>query len=155
MSTTPEWAIVPLTENHGIEICGWIYPAPFDLYKQAEFTDPAIRESQYAGVVDSSESLCGFVQFFPLVGVTRLGLGLRPDLVGQGNGPHLLRLAVKEAKKRAPGNEIDLEVLVWNERAIKAYTKAGFTITDTYVKGTASGPAEFHCMVYQEEGENV
>jgi [ribosomal protein S18]-alanine N-acetyltransferase len=142
-----------------MEICTWAYPAPYELYnwpswedlikKEAEFADAEIRLSQYAAVVDAAEGLCGFVQFFPIVGVTRLGLGLRPDLCGHGNGLQLLMLAVEEAKRRAPKNEIDLEVLVWNERAIKAYRKAGFAITDTYVRGTTSGPAEFHCMVYR------
>ena len=94
--------------------------------------------------------LSGFVQFFPIVGVTRLGLGLRPDLCGKGGGigTQFVQLLVQEAQRRTPRQEIDLEVLVWNERAIQTYERAGFTITDTYEKWTPTGMADFHCMVY-------
>jgi len=55
---------------------------------------------------------------------------------------------VKEARRRAPHDEIDLEVLTWNDRAIRTYEKAGFERTDTYRRMTPSGMAQFHCMVY-------
>lgn len=168
ITITLPWRIVPLTEKDCQELCTWRYPAPYELYnwpawatmlsEQTEFADPRIREEQYRGVVDESGTLCGFVQFFPIVGVTRLGLGLRPDLCGgvregssetpKGIGSRFVQLLVAEAQQRSPGQEIDLEVLVWNERAIRAYQRAGFTITDTYEKWTPTGLADFHCMVY-------
>lgn len=124
-----------------------------------EFADPLIRIEQYSAVVDEDDSLCGFVQFFPIVGVTRLGLGLHPNLCGQaetqgkgkGLGAAFVKLLVQEAKRRAPLNEIDLEVFVWNERAIRTYVKAGFAITDTYERQTPTGMATFHCMVYNDQ----
>jgi ribosomal protein S18 acetylase RimI-like enzyme len=97
----------------------------------------------------SPDRLCGFAQLFPLVGVTRLGLGLRPDLCGRGLGSAFSKLIAQEARTRRPANEIDLEVLVWNTRAIKAYERAGFHIADTYERGTPTGPDIFHCMVYR------
>lgn len=122
------------------------------LQEQSEFADPQIRAEQYRAVVDENGLLSGFVQFFPIVGVTRLGLGLRPDLCGtrKGIGTQFVRLLAGEAKQQAPHQEIDLEVLVWNERAIRTYQRAGFTITDTYERWTPTGMADFHCMVYNE-----
>lgn len=184
ITLTLPWRVVPLTEKACQELCTWRYPAPYDLYNwptwntmlqnHSEFADPQIREAQYRGVVDESGTLYGFVQFFPLMGVTRLGLGLRPDLCGKGGvsnsesegrgesgrnntstnglgnrlGSSFVQLLVAEAQQRAPQQEIDLEVLVWNERAIRAYQRAGFTITDSYEKWIPTGPADFHCMVY-------
>lgn len=155
------WRVVPMSESHCREICTWTYPPPYQLYnwpswelmlqEEMEFADPAIRQEQYGAVVDAEERLCGFVQFFPIIGVTRLGLGLRPDLCGGGSGEAFVRLLVREAKRRTPLHEIDLEVLVWNERAIRAYEKAGFAITDTYERWTPSGMAAFHCMVFEEQ----
>ncbi|MBP1964050.1 GNAT family N-acetyltransferase [Paenibacillus aceris] len=145
-----------------MEVCTWKYPSPYELYnwpswdimlrEQTEFADPHIRAQQYRAVVDEKGGLSGFVQFFPMLGVTRLGLGLRPDLCGKGSGigAQFVRLLTREAVRRAPGQEIDLEVLAWNKRAIRTYERAGFTITDTYVKWTPTGTAEFHCMVYDE-----
>lgn len=157
ITLTLPWRVVPLTESACQELCTWSYPAPYDIYNwpswatmidnQAEFADPQIRDEQYRGVVDESDALQGFVQYFPIVGVTRLGLGLKPDQCG-GLGTQFVQLLVAEAQERAPEQEIDLEVLVWNERAIRAYQRAGFTITDTYKKWTPTGTADFHCMVY-------
>ncbi|NEW07552.1 GNAT family N-acetyltransferase [Paenibacillus sp. SYP-B3998] len=160
MNLNLKWQIVVLTQSQGQELCSWSYPQPYDIYNwpkweimlrdDSEFADPVIRTQQYAAIVDEHEHLCGFAQFFPIVGVTRLGVGLRPDLCGAGKGlgQHLIKLLVDEAKRRAPQHEIDLEVLVWNERAIRTYERAGFTITDTYERSTPTGTALFHCMVY-------
>jgi ribosomal-protein-alanine N-acetyltransferase len=164
ITLTLPWRVVPLTESDCQELCTWSYPAPYAIYNwptwatmldnQSEFADPQIRDEQYRGVVDNNGTLTGFVQYFPIVGVTRLGLGLRPDLCGKGGvssrglGTQFVQLLVAEAQQRAPEQEIDLEVLVWNERAIRAYQRAGFTITDTYEKWTPTGTADFHCMVY-------
>ncbi|MFS0725000.1 GNAT family N-acetyltransferase [Paenibacillus sp. 1P07SE] len=149
--------IVPMTAAHAEEICSWRYAPPYDLFdwpawdallaSSSEAADPDIRSRQFTAVVDEAGSLLGFAQFFPLLGVTRLGLGLHPRLCGNGLGSALTRLIADEAIRRAPGDEIDLEVLTWNRRAIRAYEKAGFCITDSYVRETPSGPAEFHCMV--------
>jgi ribosomal-protein-alanine N-acetyltransferase len=152
-------AIGPLQPEHASEICGWTYAAPYDLYNWPtweamqkdgiEFGDPVLRDAQYAAVLGENRQLIGFAQFFPLAGVTRLGLGLRPDLCGQGLGVQLACLVAMEARRRSPDNEIDLEVLTWNKRAIRAYEKAGFRITDTYARRTPSGYADFFCMVHE------
>ncbi|KRF03221.1 acetyltransferase [Paenibacillus sp. Soil766] len=164
MTLNSPWRVVPLTESASQELCTWSYPAPYAIYNwpswatmldnQSEFADPRIRDEQYCGVVDESGTLQGFVQFFPIVGVTRLGLGLRPDLCGKGVasrsglGKQFVQLLIAEAQHRNAEHEIDLEVLVWNERAIRTYQRVGFTITDTYEKLTPTGPAQVHCMVY-------
>lgn len=155
---TKSFRLVPMREEHGRDVCMWNYPPPYDLYhwdpwewmvaRGEEFGDPRIREAQFRSVLDESGELCGFAQFFPMVGVTRLGLGLRPDLCGKGSGTAFVRSIVSEAKRSAPGNEIDLEVLTWNQRAIRTYERAGFVITDTYERPTPDGSGEFHCMVW-------
>lgn len=153
-----QFRFVPMTRAHAEQLCSWRYEPPFDLYgwpnfhqieaEGIEFGDPDIRAQQYAAVLNGEDEMIGFAQLFPLLGVTRLGLGLRPDQCGHGLGAAFARATAEEALQRAPGDEIDLEVLTWNERAIRAYVKAGFHITDTYVRNTPTGPAEFHCMVY-------
>ncbi|WP_281883743.1 GNAT family N-acetyltransferase [Paenibacillus sp. YYML68] len=150
--------LVPMDASHGREICTWSYPPPYELYtwrpwelmaaQEEEFADPVLREEQYRAVLNEQDELIGFAQLFPLVGVTRLGLGLRPDLCGGGRGAAFTRAIAEEASRLHPEHEIDLEVLTWNERAVRAYEKAGFRITDTYERHTPSGPAEFHCMVW-------
>lgn len=151
--------IVPMSAAHAEAICSWRYPPPYDRFnwpsweemsaRGIEFGDPWLRETQYAAVLNVRDELIGYVQFFPLLKVTRLGLGLRPDLCGKGAGAVLTRLAAEEALRRSPGDEVDLEVLAWNTRAIRAYEKAGFVLDDTYCRQTSAGPEMFYCMVYR------
>lgn len=158
MHEVPQFRLVPLTEEHGKSICSWTYPPPYDLYNwraweamqetQEEFTDPNIREQQYRAVLDQDGLLWGFAQLFPMVGVTRIGLGMQPELCGLGYGAAFVQAIAAEAKQKAPAHEIDLEVLTWNERARRVYEKAGFAVTDTYERMTPAGMAEFHCMVW-------
>ncbi|WP_308637093.1 GNAT family N-acetyltransferase [Paenibacillus silvisoli] len=152
--------VVPLSDALAEELSAWRYEPPFDFYNWStwkvmqqlgiEFGDAYIRQQQYAAVTDDNGALIGFAQFFPILGVTRIGLGLRPDLCGQGQGLGitLVQAIVKEAIRRAPDDEIDLEVHVWNTRAIRTYERAGFIITDTYEKPTAAGDVTVHCMSY-------
>ncbi|REK67509.1 MAG: GNAT family N-acetyltransferase [Cohnella sp.] len=156
-----DFRIGPMTEADAEEICSWRYPAPYDRYRWPaweemrsqgkEFGDPDIRQSQYASVRDKEQALVGYAQFFPMTGVVRLGLGLRPDCCGIGWGAELMRALVAEASARYPGAEIDLEVESWNKRAIRAYEKAGFVITDSYTRRATHGCVHICCMVYQQK----
>jgi ribosomal-protein-alanine N-acetyltransferase len=158
-----------LTEQHCKEICSWCYPAPYDIYnwpswgimvaQDMQFAAPDIREAQYAAVVridevnpevkQPEEELIGYVQYFPLHEITRIGLGIRPDLCNKGLGLVFMKAILKEAQLRNPDNEIDLEVHTWNERAQKTYTKAGFEKSDEYERMTPTGVGRFNCMVYK------
>mgnify|MGYP001320383815 CR=1 FL=1 len=160
-----KWNFVPFEPEHGKQICSWRYPAPYTVYNwkpwetmlehAEEFADPAIRQAQYEAVVDENGDLCGFAQFFPLSGWTRIGLGMRPDLCGKGLGASFALAVAHRALARSPGTPVDLEVTVWNERAIRAYLRAGFAVTDTYVRKTPTGQDEFHCMVFKPENRNA
>ncbi|MDQ6422227.1 GNAT family N-acetyltransferase [Paenibacillus sp. LHD-117] len=152
--------IVPLEPVHAAQVCEWKYEPPYERFNwpsweqmqkdEIEFGDPVLRMEQYGAFLDERLTLIGYAQFFPMGNVTRLGLGLRPDLCGLGLGPAAVRRMAEEALMRSPGCEIDLEVQVWNTRAIRAYEKAGFAIADTYLRPM---PGEermefFHCMVF-------
>jgi [ribosomal protein S18]-alanine N-acetyltransferase len=157
-----------LTLQHCKEICSWSYPAPYDIYnwpswgimsaQEIQFADPDIREAQYAAVVridkvnpevkQPEEELIGYVQYFPMQEVTRLGLGIRPDQCDKGLGLVFMEAIINEALRRNPNQEIDLEVHNWNERAQKTYAKAGFVKTDEYERMTPTGVGRFYCMVY-------
>ncbi|MBO9605003.1 MAG: GNAT family N-acetyltransferase [Paenibacillaceae bacterium] len=167
MNGLPSFTLYPLTEAHGSAICSWRYEPPYDVYnfpswetmleRREQFADPVIRDEQFAAVLAAGEAtaglevpeLAGFAQFFPLIGVTRIGLGLHPALRGRGWGEAFVRAIADEAKRRQPDHDIDLEVAVWNERARRVYERAGFVVTDRYVVQTPSGVNEVYCMVYE------
>ncbi|WP_438348263.1 GNAT family N-acetyltransferase [Paenibacillus sp. FA6] len=159
----PDLIITPMDIDHARAISEWTYPTPYDIYGWMpwdqmealgiEFGDPIIRKEQYASVTNAQGELCGFAQFFPLEGVTRLGISMRPDLCGQGLGKVVVQSIVCEAVRRSPHDEIDLEVLTWNKRAIQVYLKAGFEITDTYERLTPDGMKPFFCMVLRQPSD--
>jgi ribosomal-protein-alanine N-acetyltransferase len=159
---TVTFQVVKLTELQCKEICTWIYSVPYEIYnwpswaimvaEGLQFGDPEIREAQYAAVVQVKEGeaeLIGYAQYFPMQDVTRLGIGLRPDLCDQGLGSLFIQAIINEAHVRNPNHEIDLEVHTWNERAQKTYEKVGFVKTDEYERMTPTGVGLFYCMVYR------
>lgn len=151
--------VIPMQEEHGEQICSWAYDPPYNIYGflpweqmkalEIEFGDDRLRREQYVAVLTEHGELAGFAQYFPLEGVTRIGLGMRPERCGQGQGMEFVAAIVQEARRRNPENEIDLEVLTWNHRAIRVYQRAGFAIHDTYERMTPEGMKLFHCMVYE------
>lgn len=152
---------IPMHREHARVVCSWRYNPPYNIYGWlpweqmealgVEFGDPDLREEQYVSILNAENVLCGFAQLFPMEGVVRLGLGMRPDLCSQGLGKSFVEAIVSAAQQRNPQDVIDLEVLTWNERAIRVYEKSGFEITDTYEKLTPEGYQLFHCMVFQEQ----
>lgn len=160
--THPIFRVMPMTEEQAEEISTWQYEPPYNIYGwlpwdqmkalEIEFGDPVLRAQQYLSVINDQEmpALCGFAQLFPMVGVTRLGIGMRPSLCGHGYGQAFVSSIVHEARKRNPSHVIDLEVLTWNTRAIRVYEKSGFVIDDTYERLTPEGNQLFHCMIYEK-----
>ncbi|WP_276357875.1 GNAT family N-acetyltransferase [Cohnella caldifontis] len=150
----------PMTEEDARRLCEWRYPEPYDRYRWPaweemakegrEFADPDIRAKQYVSFADAKGELAGYAQLFPLDRAVRLGIGLRPDLCGLGLGPEAILLAAREARRRRPDADIDLEVETWNERAVKAYKKAGFVVEDEYGKRAEHGIVRVLCMVWRE-----
>ncbi len=79
------------------------------------------------------------------------GIGLRPDFCGKGIGNIILLDSLKEIKKRYPNFIIFLEVRSWNKRAIRAYEKVGFNVTNNITKKDRLGnDCEFTEMEYQK-----
>lgn len=153
--------VVPMEVSHAEEICQWNYSPPYDIYDwmpweqmmalEIEFGDPGLRSQQYVSVLNAQGALCGFAQLFPMEGVVRLGIGMCPTLCGQGMGKSFMTAIVQCALSRYPEYEVDLEVLTWNQRAIRTYTNCGFMITDTYERRTPAGNKPFYCMVYNKQ----
>lgn len=152
----PEFRFTAMTEEDGAEIAEWRYPPPYDLYRWPsweqmvaqgkEFGDPQIRAKQYTSIRDADGRLIGYAQFFPMVGVVRIGLGLRPECCDRGWGTAFTQAIAREAARRSPNSEIDLEVETWNKRAIRTYKRAGFVITDKYKRKASHKTVTIYCM---------
>jgi RimJ/RimL family protein N-acetyltransferase len=110
--------IESLSEQHAREIAEWRYEFPYEWYDTASdprrielFANPARREGLRAVVADDGELI---------------GLGIRPDLTGRGLGSQFIDAGLRYATAEWEPKRFRLWVAWWNERALRAYRRAGF-----------------------------
>jgi RimJ/RimL family protein N-acetyltransferase len=72
-----------------------------------------------------------------------IGLGLRPDLTGQGKGLAFVSAGLDFARREFAPDYFRLFVLTFNERAIRVYEKAGFQRVRIVVQRNPQGERLF------------
>ena len=129
--------IEQLTEEQAHEIAEWRYEFPYEWYDTASdprrvelFANPARRDGLRA-VVDDGR-LIGFFNFVREGDEVRIGLGIRPDLTGRGLGSQFIGAGLEYATKEWSPKRFRLWVAWWNERALRAYRRAGFREIETH-----------------------
>ena len=127
-----------MTEADASAIAGWQYPGAFAFYDWgrdpddlAELFDPAEWGRRYFAA-DAEGALAGFFVFKVDGATTDIGLGLRPDLTGQGLGAGFLDAGLRYAAARFGAERYTLSVAAFNGRAITVYERAGFVATERY-----------------------
>jgi len=145
--------VTDFMETHAKEICGWKYEGEYSIYNYPEWdkisndkwgiTIEEKRNSEFNAVIDDYNCLCGYIRLLNKDEYILLGIGLKPSLCGHGLGSSLMEIVKQRCKKIYPGKKIVLEVRSFNERAIKCYQRAGFTVDHTYKKDTPLGYSEF------------
>ena len=146
----------PLTQRQAEQIAyEWQYDGPFAFYDMpndeddlAEFLNPEERTEHYFAVLNGEE-LIGYYVFEPNAEVVDVGLGMRPDLTGQGNGMAFLDAGLAFVMDRYAPKQIELAVATFNERAIRLYTKSGFEPVERFQQATNGGSYEFMKMCLQ------
>src|SRR5436190_15200930 len=115
----------------GSVIAAWRYPPPYDIYNDDHgiVDDPALAtapELQFMIVDDGTViGSCSFGADARVPGVTYregpldVGIGMRPDLVGRGNGRGYLGLVLAFARDTLGGREFRATIAELNARAIR------------------------------------
>lgn len=145
-----------LTEKEKRQICDWHYAGDYGIYdlpsyeemkdRSMGFLNPE-REGNFRGFWEG-DSLVGYVNMREEEKEVFIGIGVAPELCGQGYGGEILKEAFCIAGKRYPGKPLYLLVRSWNKRAIRCYEKAGFVIAgDTLEKETPAGGESFYRMI--------
>jgi ribosomal-protein-alanine N-acetyltransferase len=124
--------IEQLTEEQATAIAEWRYEFPYEWYDTASdprrielFANPARRDGLRAVIGDDGD-LVGFFNFVPEGDEVRIGLGIRPDLTGRGLAQPFIRAGLEYARAEWHPRTFRLWVAWWNERALRAYRRAGF-----------------------------
>ncbi|TRZ39061.1 GNAT family N-acetyltransferase [Niallia circulans] len=130
-----------MTKAWAEEILDWNYEPPYDFYNDnnKEESMKELLEAPYFAVLNDSGNLAGFycigyaaqVPLGYLFGAYQedcvdIGLGMKPELTGKGNGGSFIRFVLEQVKG---SKSIRLTVADFNERAITLYEKVGFQKT--------------------------
>jgi ribosomal-protein-alanine N-acetyltransferase len=142
-----------MDDGEATRISGWHYEPPYDFYDVTsdpddlqELLDPKRRKEDYFSVFDEAGVLVGFFQFGREGTAVGVGLGMRPDLTGQGLGLDYLLAGLEFARERFAPEHFTLSVATFNERAIVVYERAGFRRGDEYMHNTNGGEYPFLSM---------
>jgi len=124
--------ISELSEEGHAALRSWRYPPPYHFYDGD--VDPPLNPERFFGAFDEDGELVGFYYFEEKPPELDYGLGLRPDLVGQGLGLEFFRAGLDFAHERYRPRRVYLHVAEFNERARKVYERAGFVEVSRHVR---------------------
>ena len=131
----------PLTPEQGEEMARWAYPGPWAVYDVGEPLDPA--EGFWAVAGEDSE-VVGFACFgvearvFGLeerVGVLDVGVGMRPELTGQGLGRGFAEAVLDHGRAVTGAARLRAVVQDWNQRSRRLLVGLGFEETGVHLVG--------------------
>jgi RimJ/RimL family protein N-acetyltransferase len=84
-----------------------------------------------------------------------VGMGMRPDLTGGGQGSRSLRAALAFAERRFSPVMFRVTVAAWNQRAIRLCQRAGFRPMQTFTSRNSHGEWEFVMMTRRCDAQNI
>ena len=149
----PIYRFRQMSDEDAREISRWHYEPPYDFYDPTsdpgdleELLDPDRREGAYFSALDEGGALVGFFQFEREGATVDVGLGLRPDLTGQGLGVGYLLAGLEFARERFSPERFTLSVATFNERAIRVYERASFHRGSVYTHHTNGADYPFLAM---------
>jgi ribosomal-protein-alanine N-acetyltransferase len=150
MAPQSSFTFSQLSQEEAEAVAEWHYPEPYSFYDWTadaddlrELLEPALRGEAYWAARDGNGELVGHFSFKPKDKTVEIGLGLRPDLTGQGLGAAFLDAGLEFARMRFAPERFVLAVATFNERAIKVYERAGFARDRAYMHTTAGAEWEF------------
>jgi ribosomal-protein-alanine N-acetyltransferase len=144
-----------MDESSAIEIVGWAYEPPYDIYNhRAENAEADVLymldgANGFYSIRSEAGELVAFCSFgggaqVPggAYGVDALdiGLGLRPDLTGRGMGVRIIDSVLEFAGRKFRPVNFRVTIAAFNARARKAWMRAGFSEGGTF-RRTRDGQA--------------
>lgn len=152
----------PMKKADVLAIVQWRYEGEYAVYNldsdpEDDASEMLDRRSPYYAVWNERNELIGFFCYGSAAQVgpidepslysedktITIGLGLRPDLTGQGNGLALVEAGLEFARQAYAPAYFRLFVMAFNQRALKVYERAGFRKVGVYFQQRSSGPREF------------
>jgi RimJ/RimL family protein N-acetyltransferase len=159
-----EYHFRPMTEAFAREIVAWRYPGQYDIYNvddaDAEEDVQVLLDPRYAyhAVCDADGILVGFCCYgldaqvpggdYSEPAALDVGLGLRPDLAGQGRGQGFLEAILAYARAQYDTTRFRATIATANARSRRVFAKAGFVEVQRFLSQSAH-PLEFVVVVQE------
>lgn len=158
-----ELTVLPLTAALARQLLAWRYPEPYANYNLTddEQTLAELLSGGYYAAVAADGQLPGFFCFgqpaqVPACGklgayagnALDVGLGLRPDLTGVGQGLAFLTAGMAFAYQTLGAAQLRLTVLKANQRAIAVYQRAGWQPQGEYTTNGPDGQRQWLVMTH-------
>ncbi len=131
----------PLTAEQGEVMAQWRYPGPWAVYDVTGPLDPA---EGFWAVLDEAGDVAGYACFgfearvpgmSERPGVLDVGVGMRPDLTGQGFGRAFAEAVLTHGHAISGVGRLRAVVQEWNARGRRLLTGLGFAETGTHDVG--------------------
>lgn len=143
-----EYLISPLLEENAQKIITWRYDPPYDLYDLSGSDLPGLLnpDFHYHQVLDSNRELIGYCCFGPDAQVPGgeylqnwpevidVGIGLRPDLTGQGFGTTFVGKILEFGLDTYQPERFRATIASFNQRSIKTFEKLCFIIKGSFIR---------------------
>jgi [ribosomal protein S18]-alanine N-acetyltransferase len=139
-----------LDKNSAQTILHWQYEAPYDIYNLAP-SDPETTlrylldpQNAFHGIYGQQGHLEAYCSFGPDGQVTGgdystpaldIGLGVRPDLTGQGHGAEYVNAVIDFAWHTYAPDRLRVTIAAFNRRALRVWEKAGFQAVQSFEGG--------------------
>lgn len=155
--------VQPMTPAHVRELLAWQYEGPYAMYNAQEedeetavafYLDPA---NGYFAIVDAQGGFLGFCSFGADARVPGgeyaqealdIGMGMRPDLTGRGQGAVYAAAVFAYAQERYPAVRQRVTIAAFNKRAQRLCRGFGFAQTAAFAR-PADG-REFVIMIREQ-----
>jgi len=142
------YTISPLSGENARNITTWRYVTPFDLYDLTPQVLPDILNPDYYyhQVLDQNGDLIGYCCFgldaqvpggeylINEPAVLDVGVGLRPDLTGEGRGHKFVSAILEFATDRFHPDRFRVTIADFNQRSLRTFRKHGFKESHHFVR---------------------
>lgn len=149
-----------LEKEHALAILNWRYTSPYDYYN----FNPNTLQEDLCYLLDSKNAFCAILNLqeelegycsFGLDGqvlggdysdkALDIGMGIRPDLVGQGRGKCYAQAVAEYGAHQYGTQQLRVTIAGFNKRAERVWEQLGFEQVERFVK--INGGDEFVVMV--------
>ena len=153
---------MPITRADAQAISRWRYEGPYSVYNGNPASVDSLLEPRfhYHSVHDEHDNLAGYFCFGEDARVSAgkrlgiyerepaldIGLGMRPDLTGQGLGEEFVTSGLRFANEAYSPQAFRLTVATFNRRAIRVYERVGFEPVEAFGAEARGGEREWLLM---------